>query len=127
MRSQVGVRPEQQDSRPSRFRCVRAPPDERLRPLRATVAPINQEEPHVVRRREVGWVVQAQDLNTGERGGLDDPRGDDEVPPEKDDPHSAGVDSDAAGVMGPDGTSGRGVGAGTPFPFDPLSGMPSIT
>jgi len=81
----------------------------------------------MIGRREVSRVVEALQCHCGARCSSFDVGGDHQIASEKDDPHSAGVCSDATGVMGPGGISGGGAGAWTPVPFDALRGMPSIT
>lgn len=108
MPGKVEMRPEQQHLRLSRFRCAGAPPRDLLAPVRPSVAPVDQEELHPVRRREVSCVIHAPRFDAGPDGGLDDPRGDDQVSAEEDDRHSAGAGSEAIGTTGAAGRDGSG-------------------
>ena len=126
MGGQVDVRPEEDHLRPSRIRCTRAPRANLLTPVGRSVAPVDQEESHPIGSGEISRVIHALRLDARPGGGLEDPRGDDQIAAEKDDRHSAGAGSGVSGPAGAVGAVGSGR-AGVPwkFPFDPPPANPS--
>ncbi len=118
VRLEVHMRPEEENPRAGRFRCAGAPRRDALAPVRGAIAPIDHQQSNLRGRRQGRRVGDAGERNLGalSRGG--NSRGDDQIASEEGDRHStrAGSASNA--------WSGCGC---TPFPFDPLSGMPSIT
>lgn len=115
MSLQVHVRPEEENPRTGRLRGNGAPHRDLLTPVGRPIAPVDQQQADLPRRREVGRVLNSSERSLYALGDRQDPRGDDEVAGQEDDRHSASA-----------GSAVTGLGCGC-VPFDPLSDMPSIT